>query len=206
MKLTKYLGVTQFNPKCLPVDREKALDLTVFCSPAKFSSFSYQGCRMHTAVDMLDVICRRIKAHTAATLCWTILKLLGTVSVLSKYYHMHIRGCGTFWPNLITAMWKIIFQTIRQCRIWVWHPSVLNFSAPRQHLLQKLKPNIKEGNRADNHKFQNQKGTENKKAKMLFLSFKLNAVKDFASGTENFSFSKAHISGRGLLNSLMRYH
>lgn len=72
---------------------------------------------MHTAVDMLDVICRRIKAHTAATLCWTILKLLGTVSVLSKYYHMHIRGCGTFWPNLITVMWKIIFQTVTQSGI-----------------------------------------------------------------------------------------
>jgi len=125
------------------VDREKALVLAVSCSPEKFSSSSYQGCRMHTAVDTLDVICRRIKAHAAATLCWTILKLLGTVSVLSKYYHMHIRGCGTFWPNLITVMWKRIFQTITQSGIWAWHPSVLTFSPPRHHHLQKHNLNIK---------------------------------------------------------------
>lgn len=137
------MDLCYFNPKYLPGDRKKALVLTVSCSPEKFSSSSYQGCRMHTAVDMLDVIYRRIKAHTAATLCWTILKLLGTVSVLWKYYHMHIRGCGTFWPNLITVMWKIIFQTITQSGIWVWHPSALNFSVPRCHHLQKQNPNMK---------------------------------------------------------------
>lgn len=98
---------------------------------------------MDTAVDMLDVICRRIKAYTAATLCWTILKLLGTVSVLSKYYHTHIRACGTFWPNLITVMWKISFQNTTYRGIWVSYPSVLNFSAPRCHHLQKKNPSIK---------------------------------------------------------------
>lgn len=155
---------------------------------------------MHTAVDTLDVICRRIKAHTAATLYWTNLKLLGTVSVLSN--HMHIRGCGTFWPNLITAMWKIIFQTITQRRIWVWHPSVLNFSCPRQHLLQKLNPNIKLIITIQNPKMCR---NEKNKARMSLLNIKPSVVQDFDSGTETFSFSEDNISGTVLLNSLMRY-
>lgn len=156
---------------------------------------------MHTAVDTLDVICRRIKAHTVATLYWTNLKLLGTVSVLSKCYHMHIRGCGTFWLNLITAVWKIVFQAITQHRIWVWNPSVLNFSGPRQHLLKKLTPNIKLITRSSKSK----NVQKRKKARMSLLNIKPSVVQDFDSQTETFSFSEDGISGTVLLNSLMRY-